>query len=149
MKKLLILLLLTPIICIGQSKDLKKAIKRLGNVEIMNKGLDLTEDFVVFVDNPYFQGKDQTVEANWEKVFFKVGLNTSNWYVEDNTNVIDGRYKVEILAKSIIIKDADDNFNTVAIIEWSNFINGMHSTSMDRPKLAMQYLIQELINSNN
>ena len=149
MKNLLFTLaLLVSFSSFGQSRDLKKAIKKLGNVEITNKGLDLTEDFVVYVNHKDFNGVKQTSESNWEKVFFKLGLNTSDWYVKDNTDMIDGRYQVEILVKSIIIKDANDNFNTVAIIEWSKRMNGLHSTNKDKPKLARQYLIQELINSN-
>tara|TARA_B110000259_G_C13727394_1_gene287048 strand:+ start:62 stop:511 length:450 start_codon:yes stop_codon:yes gene_type:complete len=148
MKKLLLLLLIAPVIGFGQSRDLKKAIKKLGNVEITNKGLNLSDDFVIFIKDDLCQGNKQTCESNWEKAFFKLGLNTSDWYVEDKTNIIDGRYKVEILLKSIIIKDANNNFKTVAIIEWSGKMSGLHSTSNDKPKLARPYLIQQLINSN-
>ena len=100
MKNLLFTLaLLVSFSSFGQSRDLKKAIKKLGNVEITNKGLDLTEDFVVYVNHKDFNGVKQTSESNWEKVFFKLGLNTSDWYVKDNTDMIDVRYKVEILVK--------------------------------------------------
>ena len=141
MKKILFTLaLLISFSSFGQSRDLKKAIKKLGNVEITNKGLDLTQYFSITYTGDWMNAATSRsdVITNWEKAFFKVGLTTEPY----------AKYKVELFLQSIVIKDSGDNLNTVAIIEWSKAMRGLHSTSKDKPKLARQYLIQELINSN-
>ena len=139
MKKI-ILLLFIPIIGFSQSKDMKKAIKRLGSVEITNRGLDLEAKFVPFSlrHNPYIY---EVLDKNWDQAFFKAGLKTGRWENKNNENVIYGRYVVEIgstSAKNVIIKDVENDFSTVAIIEWSGKLS----------PLGYRHLVNELIKSN-
>ena len=164
MKNLLFTLaLLVSFNSFGQSKADKKIEKKL-KLEIINKGIDFSGDFVIFIDSdsnefvidsaggygvpPTYKDHTETVVKNWEMSFFKNGLETGSWYVsEDNATIINGDYKVEVYGNSMIIKDANNNFSTVAIINY-NRTSGLNTGNNKKGADRRDYILRKLKESN-
>ena len=149
MKKLLFtIMLLIPYLMIGQSKEDKKLQRKL-KLEIVNKGLNLDDKFVIvgsFGGN-WDASYNENTEKNWNTSFFKSNLNTGDYSIEDGYLIIDGRYQVNIDKNSMTIKDASNNFKTVAFLEWIG-PSGIGISTNIQNKAKRKYIIKSLIESN-
>tara|TARA_B100001059_G_C17327744_1_gene329762 strand:+ start:73 stop:507 length:435 start_codon:yes stop_codon:yes gene_type:complete len=144
MKKLLVVLLLLFSFS-GYSQYSKKELKRLKklDVKIINKGLDLTEDFVFLDETPTENTKRW--ESYMNNILFENNFEVGDYYYvkETNTNVINARYVITQNGKSISIKDLTTN-KIAATIRWKKWI---YSNDSDRYKFI--YIFKKLIESNN
>ena len=146
-----IFFLLIPFFVFSQSKGDKKLQKKL-ELEIVNKGLNLEDKFVVVgsfarsLAAIQFRYNEAT-EKNWNKTFFKSNLNTGSYSKEDGYLIIDGRYQVNIDRNSMTIKDASNNFKTVAFLEWKG-PTAISVVANDKNKARRKLIIKSLIESN-
>ena len=84
---------------------------------------------------------------NQNTSFFKSNLNTGTYSKEDGYLTIDGRYEVNIDKNSMTIKDASNNFKTVAFLEWRG-PSGIGILTNDKNKAIRKFIIKSLIESN-
>ncbi len=146
-----IFFLLIPFFVFSQSKGDKKLQKKL-ELEIVNKGLNIEDKFVIVgsyasVPNGTHFRYNEATEKNWNKTFFKSNLNTGSYSKEDGYLIIDGRYQVNIDRNSMTIKDASNNFKTVAFLEWKG-PTAISVVANDKNKARRKFIIKSLIESN-
>ena len=132
--------------CYSQSKfDLK--VQRKEKLEIVNRGLDFSKDFVVICDDSRVRG----AETTWETTLFQKGISTGKYHIdEDDVRIIDGDYTFEVSLSSIIIKDANNDFKTVATLTFGDPYSNLYlmKSGDSRNREARKSVINLLILSN-
>jgi len=142
-----IIILLIPFLMFSQSKEEKKLQKKL-ELEIVNKGLNLQDKFVIIADFSCCGSEYRDLaEKNWSTSFFKSNLHTGSWSKDDGYTIIKGRYEVNIDKNSMTIKDASDKFKTVAFLEWKG-PTGIGILANEINKAKRRYIIKSLVESN-
>ena len=117
-------------------------------LEIVNKGLNLQDKFVIIADFSCCGSEYRDLaEKNWSTSFFKSNLHTGSWSKDDGYTIIKGRYEVNIDKNSMTIKDASDNFKTVAFLEWKG-PTGIGILANEINKAKRRYIIKSLVESN-
>ncbi len=141
-----IFLIVLSINCFSQSRfDLK--VQRKEKLEIVNRGLDFSKDFVVICDNPNLWN----AESKWETALFQKGISTGKYHIdEDDVRIIDGDYTFEISLSSIVIKDANNDFKTVATLTFGAPYSNLYlmRSGDSRNREARKSVINLLILSN-
>ena len=159
MKKILFLLLIAPTVSFSQYT--KKQLKQLEKMElkIINRGLNLSETFVVF-SKQSSQNLIDLVEDSWEMALFAKGLNVGDYYsqnkVFDGNNreinvasslYFNGRYIFDTSThRQIKILDLENNNQLVASVTYKRDLNwgaGFNPLSWKK-----EYVIEKLIESN-
>lgn len=159
MNKLLLLLLIAPTVSFSQYT--KKQLKQLEKMElkIFNRGLDLSETFVVLSEQSS-QKLTDIVEDSWEVALFSKGLDVGDYYSEnkmvDGNNreinvasslYFNGRYILDTSTpRQIKIFDLNNNNKLVASITYKRDLN--FGAGFNPLIWKKEYVIEKLIESN-